>query len=523
MRKTLVWMLAAALLVVCFAGCGQKEEPIPAEETVSGRLIAFDGTELQLDGDASFTLSAGTKADLARGFVLGDSFTVTYQPESGEVLSLTSERAADEEFTVRGTVKSIDTLTVTIAGEDGESYSFPLSTAALDLWQGLEKGIYVEARGIGVPAENGNCLWLQSLRDNDGKSLLSAEATEEAEEEEPAPEAEVPEVQAEEPVMDGEELAWELTPAEDEVWTTEPANLRLGPGMEYTRTAMVPGGETFQRLGIAGDWSLVDVDGREGYVMTALLLTDIPEQSYVIHYEAEGGEGVPADQYKAQGIEIALSAAVPVREGYSFDGWNTDPDGYGIRLKAGDMFQMDEDTVLYAQWIEGAPKPTPAPTADPEAEAEEEEEAAEPTPTPEPGPILDSCRALAGVIAAVDGDELVLEASGESYTFDIATASVLAERGLHPGDGVTVWYAGEIGEDGDCSRAPAVSLEATAGKAELEGEVAGLWANGLALEVKGTLLFLEADGQGLSVGDKVTAILKAESAGGNLLAATDIQ
>lgn len=517
MKKTLAWLLAAAFLCVSLAGCAEKEEPAPLEETVNGSLLDFDGVSLRLDGDAIFTLDEGTSVSLARGFVLGDSFTVTYPAGSDRVLSLRSERAEDKEFALRGTVTSVDHLSVCIDGEDGKSYRFPLSTAVLDLWQGLQMGMYVEASGLGIPAESESCLWLQSLRDNDGSALLSAEEEPEA----TAPAAEAPVVEAEAPVMDGEELPWELIPTEDEVWVTATANLRAGPGMDYARLGPVPGGETLERRGIAGDWSLVKMGAMEGYVMNALLLTAVPEQSFVIHYEAQGGEGVPEDQYKALGLELLLSRVVPSRPGYHFEGWNTHEEGYGIRLEAGDVFQMDEDTILYAQWGEGEAAPVPEPTAPPETV--ESEAPAEPTPTPEPAPILDSCRPLKGVIDDIDGETLVLDAGGESYAFDIARASVLAERGLHPGDGVTVWYAGEIGPEADCSRAPAVCLEVTAGAAELEGTVAGLWAKGLALDVKESLVFVAVSGEGFAIGDRVTVTLKAESAGGNLLAATDIR
>ncbi len=527
MKRTIAWLLAAMLLIA-LVGCGEQEAPAPVEETVSGALYAFDGAQLQLDGDASFALGADTTLSLARGFIAGDSFAVTYLPASGAVFSVTSERAADEEFVICGSVKSIGHLSVLLEGEDGGNYRFSLSAAELDLWQGLEKGIYVEARGLGRPGENSECVWLQSLRDNDGKALLSPEAEEAAEEsaeEVPDGEAtEAPVAEAPERVLDGEELPWALETVEDEVWVSEATNLRLGPGLDYTRMATVNGGETLARLGMAGDWSLVEYDDRQGYVSNDFLLEDVPERSYVIHYDAAGGENAPADQYKAIGVDITLSAEIPMRDGYRFNGWNTDPDGYGIRYNPGERFEMDEDIVFYAQWLEGEAMPTP------DLEAEEGEEAqsepAEPTPTPEPAPIRDSCRALSGVIESVAAEELVLDASGVVYTFDISNASLTAERGLHAGDNVRLWYAGEIradGEEGNAERAPAVWVEATAGEARLEGEVVGLWADGAALDVDGVLVFVQGGAKAFSVGDAVTATLKPEAAAGNLLAAVGIE
>ena len=519
MKKTMAWLLAAALLCGALVGCGQKEEEVPAvpEETAEGALVSFDGETLALSGGESFVLDAGTELSLARGFVSGDGFTVTHQ--GGAVLSVRSERAADEEFTLRGSVKSINGDVLKLEAEDGTDYSLTVSTAALDLWQGFEKGIFVEVSGLGDIAGDSACLWVRSVKDNDGAALLTAEP-----EEEPAEEAAEPAEGEEAPA---EELPWELTAAEDTVWTSAAVNLRLGPGMGYARMGSLEAGEELARKGTSGDWSLVEAGGRQGYVQTALLLAEQPEKIYTVSYDACGGVGAPAPQYKVAGQDLLLSAAEPARSGYTFDGWNTHESGFGIRLQPGDLFEMEDDAVLYAQWIEGEAEPAPAPTEEPAEEEAAEDEAAEaapePTPTPEPEAIADTCSAISGVVGSLEGDTLVLELEGEAYEFDISTAALKAERGLHPGSVVTVYYAGSIGADKDCSRAPAVCLEAGGGNARLEGEVAGLCANAAAIDLGGALLFVEADSLGLTVGDEVTVTLKNEEPAGNLPAAARIQ
>lgn len=527
MKKIMAWLLAAALLCGVLAGCGQKEEEVPAvpEETAAGALVGYDGETLTLSGGESFVLDAGTQLSLARGFVSGDTFTVTYQGEA--VLSVRSERAADEKFSLRGTVKSMDGDVLKLEAEDGKDYTFAVSAAALDLWQGFEKGIFVEVSGLGDIAGPGACLWVQSVKDNDGAALLTAEPEEESAEEAAEP-AEGEEAPAEEdPAAEeapAEELPWELTEAEDTVWTSAAVNLRLGPGMEYARMGVVEAGEELARKGTTTDWSLVEVNGVQGYVQTAQLLTERPEKIYTIAYDACGGVGAPAVQYKIEGQDVYLSPAEPVRSGYTFDGWNTHESGFGIRLQPGDLFEMDDDIVLYAQWMEGEPAPTPAPTEEPAAEEGEEAAATpEPTPAPEPEPIADTCSAIAGVVESLKGDALVLDLEGETYEFDISTAALKAERGLHPGSAVTVYYAGSIGAGKDCSRAPAVCLEAEGGNARLEGEVAGLCANAAAIDLGGVLLFVEADTQGLAAGEEVTVTLKNQEPAGNLLTASKIE
>ena len=67
-----------------------------------------------------------------------------------------------------------------------------------------------------------------------------------------------------------------------------------------------------------------------------------------------------------------------VREGYTFTGWNTAPDGTGAAYAAGATLTIPAaDTVLYAQWSRNAtppdngdddrddPRPTPAPSPAP--------------------------------------------------------------------------------------------------------------------------------------------------------------
>lgn len=528
MKKIMTWLLCAALICALAAGCGEKTEEVPEvpEETAAGKLVSYDGETLLLDGaqgELSFRLDGATELSLARGFVSGDDFTVTYQGET--VRSVSSEEAnTEEEFALRGTVSAISADVLKLKSDEGDSYSLLIAGAALDLWQGLTKDIYVEVCGVGDLDGDSAVLWIQSVTDHADGVLLAPEAKEEPAAEEAAPEGEEApaEEAAEEPAE--EELPWELTDVEDEVWTSANINLRLGPGMEYARIGQVEGGQKLARTGTTGEWSRVTYNGQEGYVKNEYLLTELPEQTYTISFDAGEGVGAPAAQYKIRGEDMYLSETVPVRSGYTFKGWNTSENGFGITMQPGDLYEMDGTATLYAQWKEGEPEVTPEPTPDPAAEeaAAEAEATPEPTPTPEPEPIADTSSAISGVIESLDGDVIVLDLEGESYEFDMSAAAVTAERGLHVGDAVTLYYAGAIGEGKDCSRAPAVCVAAEAGNAQIEGEVAGLTADAAAVEVEGLLMYVAADTQGLAVGDEVTVTLKSEVPVGNLFAAGKI-
>lgn len=538
MKKIVAWLLCAALFFALMAGCGGKAEEVPElpEETAAGKLVSFDGETLLLDGaqgEHSFVLDETVSLALARGFVSGDDVTVRYQGE--QVLSVSSEKANTEEaFALRGTVSAISADMLKLKSDEGDTYSFLIAGAALDLWQGLSKGIYVEVCGVGDPDGDSAALWVQSVCDHADGELLAPAAEEEAAAEVPAEGEEIPageapaeeapaeEAPAEE-VPAEEELPWELTDVADEVWAAAAINLRLGPGMDHIRIAQVDGGQKMQRIGTTADgWSCVVYNGQEGYVSDQYLLLELPEQTYTVSFDAGEGVGAPAAQYKIHGQDMPLSETVPVRAGYTFLGWNTSENGFGITMQPGDLLEMNDTVTLYAQWKEGEPEPTPAPTPDPAAEEEPAEEPAEPSPTPEPKAIADTSSALSGVIGALEEDEIVLDLEGELYIFDISGAAITAERGLHAGDAVTVYYAGTIGDGKDCSRAPAVCVAAEAGNAVIEGVVAGLTANVATVEVDGQRMYVAADTQGLALGAEVTVTLKSEVPEGNLFAAAKI-
>ena len=79
-------------------------------------------------------------------------------------------------------------------------------------------------------------------------------------------------------------------------------------------------------------------------------------EGYTIAYSGNdaGGppaRGIPAPQVAAAGDTITLSGTVPVREGYGFTGWNTNPDGTGQGFQPGDdIGPVTGNIDLYAQW-----------------------------------------------------------------------------------------------------------------------------------------------------------------------------
>jgi len=77
--------------------------------------------------------------------------------------------------------------------------------------------------------------------------------------------------------------------------------------------------------------------------------------TYTITYDANGGEGAPANQTKTQGQALTLSSTKATRKGYSFLGWAATNNATVAEYQAGGQFTADADTTLYAVWEADAP------------------------------------------------------------------------------------------------------------------------------------------------------------------------
>ena len=75
--------------------------------------------------------------------------------------------------------------------------------------------------------------------------------------------------------------------------------------------------------------------------------------TYIVTYDANGGSGAPSSQTKTHGVSVTLSATKPTRTGYTFLGWSTNPTATSAIYQSGDSFSDNDDTTLYAVWIQG--------------------------------------------------------------------------------------------------------------------------------------------------------------------------
>ena len=78
------------------------------------------------------------------------------------------------------------------------------------------------------------------------------------------------------------------------------------------------------------------------------------------NYDGNGGTTNAKSIVIKYGNSYTVDDDIPIRNGYSFAGWNTRQDGTGITLKAGDSYDGTDGWVLYAQWVKTIINPSTA-------------------------------------------------------------------------------------------------------------------------------------------------------------------
>ncbi len=90
----------------------------------------------------------------------------------------------------------------------------------------------------------------------------------------------------------------------------------------------------------------------DAYIYGEVLEYQVPYyESYVVEFDANGGEGTMEPQMILSGVSQALNTNAFIRGGYDFTGWNTSPDGSGTAYSDGQEISLMQDMTLYAQWF----------------------------------------------------------------------------------------------------------------------------------------------------------------------------
>jgi len=133
---------------------------------------------------------------------------------------------------------------------------------------------------------------------------------------------------------------------------------------DYTTTVTVLGntgsltrtGHTFAGWNTASDGSGTGYAGGDTFIIAedTTLYAQWTSDTYTISYDGNGHTGgtVPESQTKTYGQALVLAANSGdlVKDGYTFDGWNTASDGSGTGYPVAGSFTTEAATTLYAQW-----------------------------------------------------------------------------------------------------------------------------------------------------------------------------
>ena len=72
--------------------------------------------------------------------------------------------------------------------------------------------------------------------------------------------------------------------------------------------------------------------------------------TYTVRYYANGGTNPPEEQTKQQDVPLTLSEETPTRQHYTFKGWATERNSGRVAWYPGDVYDVNENLVLYAVW-----------------------------------------------------------------------------------------------------------------------------------------------------------------------------
>ena len=77
--------------------------------------------------------------------------------------------------------------------------------------------------------------------------------------------------------------------------------------------------------------------------------------TYVVTFDGNGADGGSVEpQTKTYGAPLVLQQNGYTRQGYTFSGWNTAPDGSGTAYAAGATYSANAEATLYAQWAKAS-------------------------------------------------------------------------------------------------------------------------------------------------------------------------
>ena len=132
--------------------------------------------------------------------------------------------------------------------------------------------------------------------------------------------------------------------------------MHMAPGTGYTLSYdLLASGRVFLGWSEQADATEPDYAPDASITMPKTPLTlygvwNTSSMGYFIFYDANGGTDAPIVTVGEAGSPVYLSALIPVREGYIFCGWATDPNAEMPEYLAGDIYKDMQTMTLYAVW-----------------------------------------------------------------------------------------------------------------------------------------------------------------------------
>ncbi|MBO5702313.1 MAG: InlB B-repeat-containing protein [Clostridia bacterium] len=83
----------------------------------------------------------------------------------------------------------------------------------------------------------------------------------------------------------------------------------------------------------------------------------ITKEYFSVSYDANSGTNAPATENILSGSSYVISSVVPARFGYTFLGWDTNPNAEVATLFAGNKITISSQITLYAIWDNSSPEP----------------------------------------------------------------------------------------------------------------------------------------------------------------------
>ena len=133
------------------------------------------------------------------------------------------------------------------------------------------------------------------------------------------------------------------------------SNTGTSPYYTFTVSSTVPtkAGHTFLGWSTSDSATSASYVGGNSFTVTSSGTTTLyavwKANTYTVSYNANGGTGAPSAQTKTYNVSLTLSATVPTRSGYIFQGWATSSTG-AVAYQPSGSYTANAAVTLYAIW-----------------------------------------------------------------------------------------------------------------------------------------------------------------------------